>query len=246
MNIGIIGAGNIGGALAKKLTALGHHVKIANSRGPDTLAAVAKETGAHAVTFADAARGVELVIVTIPQKNITALPKDLFPSDITVADTGNYYPFRDSQIAPLDDGSLTETGWVAQHFGRPVLKVFNNITTKSLVEGGLPKGAPNRIALPIAGDDENGKKTLFSLVDALGFDPIDGGSLAESWRQQPGSPGYCTDLPAARAKRALAEAERAVLPARRDEMVREMMAHMATISHAELIEAARRIARSPA
>src|SRR5215831_7973187 len=94
MKIGIIGAGQIGGTLTRRLTALGHKVSVANSRGPETLAGLAKETGARAVTIKEAARAGDVVIVTIPEKNIAELPKDLFagvPDNVVVIDTGNYY-----------------------------------------------------------------------------------------------------------------------------------------------------------
>lgn len=219
MNIGIIGAGNIGKALATKLVRLGHAVRIANSRGPDTLGEVAEETGARAVTVHEAVRGVDLVVVTIPQKAVPALPAGLFrdvPKETIVVDTGNYYPsIRDGAIAEIEAGT-TESGWVARLLGRPVLKAFNNIMTHSLAEGGLPRGAKDRIALPVAGDDPSAKATLIALLDALGFDGVDAGALDESWRQQPGTPAYCTDLDADRVRRALATADRAKAALRRE------------------------------
>jgi hypothetical protein len=219
MNIGIIGAGAIGGGLARKLVKLGHNVSIANSRGPDTLTAVAAETGARAVAVEDAVKDVELVVVTIPQKSVPLLPKGLFedvPGSVVVVDTNNYYPsFRDGRIEAIESGS-TESGWVAQHLGRPVLKAFNNIMAHSLNEGGLPAGTPGRIALPVAGDDARAKGILIGLVDALGFDGIDAGSLDESWRQEPGTPVYCTDLDAGGVRAALARADRQRSPKLRE------------------------------
>ncbi len=160
MKIGIIGAGAIGGLLAAKWVERGHSVSLANSRGPASLAELAAKTGARAVTVEDAVRDVDLVVVSIPQKSVPLLPKDLFrgvPDQVIVVDTGNYYPsFRDGEIAALE-GGLTESGWVAQQLGRPVLKVFNSIMAHSLAEGGLPAGTPGRIALPIAGDDARAK-----------------------------------------------------------------------------------------
>jgi len=208
MKIGIIGAGHIGGTLTRRLRALGHDVSIANSRGPQTLTALANETGAHAVTVTDAAKGKDLVIVTIPEKNIPALPKGLFgpaERDTAVVDTGNYYPRRDGRIAAIEDGT-TESRWVSQQLGHPVIKAFNNIHAQHLMENGRPRGTPNRIALPIAGDDVKAKALVMKLVDELGFDPVDAGLLDESWRQQPGTPVYGTDLDAAGVKRALADA----------------------------------------
>lgn len=210
MKIGIIGAGHIGGTLTRRLRALGHDVSVANSRGPETLAALAKESGAHAVTVTDAVRDKDLVVVTIPEKSIPDLPKGLFSSagrDTVVVDTGNYYPRRDGRIAAIEDGT-TESRWVSQQLGRPVIKAFNNIHAQHLMENGRARGTPDRIALPVAGDDAGAKAVVMKLVDELGFDPIDAGTLDESWRQQPGTPVYGTDLAAAAVKRALADAPR--------------------------------------
>ena len=209
MRIGIIGAGNIGGALTRRLTALGHEVAVANSRGPQSLTALAAETGAKAVTAQEAARAGEIVVVTIPMKNIPGLPKDLFagvPADVAVIDTGNYYPQqRDGRIAGIEDG-LTESRWVERQLGRPVIKTFNNIYAKHLQDHGKPKGTADRIALPVAGDDHAAKAKVMTLVDELGFDPVDTGGLDDSWRQQPGTPVYGKDFDAENTRKALAEA----------------------------------------
>jgi predicted dinucleotide-binding enzyme len=208
MKIGIIGAGHIGGTLTRRLRALGHDVAVANSRGPETLASLAEETGAHAVQAREAALGRDVVVVTIPEKNIPDLPKDLFagvPERTVVVDTGNYYPQRDGRIDAIEAGT-PESVWVAQQLGRPVVKAFNNIYARHLMELGRPAGDPRRIALPIAGDDPAARTVVMRLVDELGFEPVDAGALAESWRQQPGTPVYATDLDAAGVRRALAEA----------------------------------------
>lgn len=209
MRIGIIGAGNIGGALTRRLSALGHDVFVANSRGPDTLQALAAETEATAVTVEQAVDTVEVVIVTIPQKNILHLPKSLFsgiPPEVAVVDTGNYYPRqRDGRIEAIEAG-MTESGWVAQQLGRPVVKAFNNIQALHLQNNGEPAGTPGRIALPVSGDDKLAKALVMKLVDELGFDPVDAGGLDESWRQQPGTPVYGADFDAEGVARALAAA----------------------------------------
>jgi predicted dinucleotide-binding enzyme len=200
MNIGIIGAGNIGSALAIRLTSLGYTVFIANSRGPETLKDVAEKTGATPVTASEAARKGEIIVVTIPLKSIPELPKDLFDgvsAEVPVIDTSNYYPLlRDGQMPELERGDLTESEWVQQHLGRPVIKVFNNIGADNLEKKGTPAGTPGRIALPVSGDDAAAKQRVMQLVEELGFDAVDNGSLHESWRQQPGTPVYGTDLPA--------------------------------------------------
>ncbi|RYE81153.1 MAG: NADP oxidoreductase [Oxalobacteraceae bacterium] len=200
MNIGIIGAGHIGSALAERLTSLGHVVRIANSRGPETLKDVAQKTGAQPVSAEDAARHGEILVVTIPLKNIPDLPKDLFAdvaANVPIIDTSNYYPLlRDGHIPELETGDLTESEWVQQHLGRPVVKVFNNIFADHIRTKGLPKGTAGRIALPVASDDVDAKHKVMALVEELGFDAVDDGSLHESWRQQPGTPAYGADLPA--------------------------------------------------
>ena len=200
MNIGIIGAGNIGSALAVRLVSLGHSVHIANSRGPDTLKDVAQKTGATPVTAQEAARHGDIIVVTIPLKNIPQLPKDLFAdvaADVPVIDTSNYYPIlRDGQMPELETGDLTESEWVQQHLGRPVVKVFNNIHAEHLETKGVPAGTAGRIALPVAGDDAAARQKVMALVEELGFDAVDDGNLHASWRQQPGTPSYGADLPA--------------------------------------------------
>jgi predicted dinucleotide-binding enzyme len=198
VKIGIIGAGKIGGTLAKQLGALGHEVRVANSRDPQTLAELGAEPGVTAVWAADAAQDAELVIVSIPQKNVPDLASGILAAacpGAPVLETNNYYPARDGHIAAIEDG-LTESEWVAQQLGVPVIKVFNGINWVRLRDNGVPAGTPGRIALPIAGADGAGKQLAFALVDELGFDPIDGGPLEESWRQQPGTLVYGTDLPA--------------------------------------------------
>ena len=209
MDIGIIGAGQIGGSLTRLLTTLGHTVRVSNSRAPETLADLANETGATAVWASEAAAGADLVIVSIPQKNVVDLAPGIVGAakpGAPVIETNNYYPReRDGLILAIEEG-VPESVWVAEQLGVPVFKVFNGIYWKTLLAGGLPEGAKGRIALPVAGDDPVGKRIVFDLVDELGFDPVDGGTVAESWRQQPGTPVYGTDLDAVGAISALAEA----------------------------------------
>jgi len=211
MRVGVIGAGSMGGILARHLVKLGHQVSIANSRGPESLTAVAAEIGAMPVSVIDAATAGELVIIAIPTKAVADLPRALFanvPRSVIVIDIGNYHPeLRDGRIDAIDRGML-DSQWVAQQIGRPVMKAFNNIFAKSLLEKGVPRGTKGRIALSVAGDSLDAKAAVLRLVDDLGFDPVDGGDLDNSWRQQPGTPAYCQDLEATALRRALTEADR--------------------------------------
>ncbi|WP_371669045.1 NAD(P)-binding domain-containing protein [Streptomyces sp. NBC_00289] len=193
MKIGIIGAGNIGGNLTRRLTALGHEVSVANSRGPQTLTELAKETGATPVTVGEAARGAEIVVVTVPVKAVPGLPSGLLDGaadGFVVIDTGNYYPQqRDGRIAEIEDG-LTESRWAERQLGHPVIKAFNGTYAQDILDRPRPAGDPDRVALPVAGDDEAAKRKVRDLIDELGFDTVDAGGLDDSWRQQPGTPVY--------------------------------------------------------
>ena len=217
MEIGIIGVGNIGGTLARQLSGLGHNVKIANSRGPETLTAMADEIGATAATVEDAARAKDLVIISIPEKAVTDLPREILSnSSAVIVDTGNYYPARDGQIPEIDDGMI-ESEWVSKMIGRPVVKAFNHIFSASLASRGLPPGSPGRISLSIAGDDPAAKKLVLDLIDDIGFDGVDAGPLADSWRQQPGTPAYTIDVDAEARKAALAQADESKISEYRNE-----------------------------
>jgi len=193
MKIGIIGAGNIGGNLTRRLTALGHDVSVANSRGPHTLTALAEETGATPVPAEEAARGAEVVVVTVPVKALPDLPSGLLDGaadDVAVIDTGNYYPQRDGRIAAIEDEGLTESRYAEREIGHPVIKAFNGTYAQDLLERSHPAGHPDRMALPVAGDDDVAKSKVRDLIDELGFDTVDVGGLDDSWRQQPGTPVY--------------------------------------------------------
>ena len=201
----------MGRILARHLARLGHHVSIANSRGPESLTALAAGIGATPVSVVDAAQSGDIVFVAIPTKAVADLPRELFASvaeSVAVIDIGNYHPeLRDGRIDAIDRG-MPDSQWVAQQIGRPVIKAFNNILARSLLEKGVSRGATGRIALSVAGDSLHAKTAVLRLVDDLGFDPVDAGDLENSWRQQPGTPAYCRDLEAAALRRALAEADR--------------------------------------
>ena len=223
MKIGIIGTGYIGKTLVRKLSAAGHTVLFANSRGPETLKDLAEETGATAVTAAEAVNGVDVIITSIPFGKSASLKESLsaVPADVPVIDTSNYYPHRDGHIPAVDNGQV-ERLWVQEQFGHPVIKAWNNIGAGSFDTEGLPPGAEGRMALSVAGDKAQAKRIAMDLVEATGFDAIDGGTLEESWRQQPGTPAYCVDFQADALKHALATAIREEAPRRRDLVLKDL------------------------
>lgn len=197
MKIGIIGAGEMGRCLASRLVTCGHTVSIANSREPASLKQVVENVGAEPVSIEGATKNKDVIIVSIPQKSIADLPKKLFediPGDTVVIDTGNYYPgLRDGAIPALEQIGI-DSLWVQMHLGVAVVKVFNSILATSIKDFGRPRGDRNRIAIAISGDSIKSKKIVFTLVEELGFDPYDVGDIAQSWKQQPGSPIYCRDI----------------------------------------------------
>lgn len=236
MKIGIIGAGNIGASLARKLSAAGHDIKIANSKGPETLADIAKDTGAQAVTKEDAVKDVDTIILSIPFLSYRTLASLLngIPSDVVVIDTSNYYPFRDGVVDGLDDG-MPESVWVGEQIGRPVVKAWNAVLAATLAERGKPKGAQGRTALPVAGDDDRAKAVAMELVETTGFDALDAGSLADSWRQQPGTPAYCTERTIDELKAALAAADKQRAPVNRETLIKGFIENYGKLSHDDVI-----------
>jgi predicted dinucleotide-binding enzyme len=206
MRIGLIGSGNIGGTLARLWVSLGHEVWLSNSRGPETLANLAAEMGpaAHASTAAEAAEQGEVVVVSVPFGRFRDIPAAPLAGKVVI-DTNNYYPQRDGQWPELDDGSTTSSELLAAHLGDSahVVKAFNTIYFKQLLEDGQPAGAPGRRALPIAGDDPAAKATVTTLLDELGYDAVDAGPLAEGRRFQPDTPPYGPRMTAAELREAL-------------------------------------------
>ncbi len=196
MNIGLIGPGDIGSVIVRKLRDAGYSVKMANERGPESLKDLAAKTGAIPVSIEQVVQDVDMLFIVVPQKSIPELPKGLLnkaKKETIVIDVGNYYPFRDGRIDEIENG-LTDSMWLERQIGRPVVKVLNTIIAKALVEAGRPAGSRDRVALPISGDNLKAKEVVAQLIDRLGFDSVDAGTIAESWRQQPGSPVYCTNL----------------------------------------------------
>lgn len=196
MKIGVIGTGSMGGVIIRKLRAANHDLKIANSRGAESLKEFATEVGAKAVEIEDVVEDVDVVFLAIPNKNLPELPQGLFekvkPGTVAI-DTLNYYPFRDGLIDDLENG-IVESEWVSKLINYPVVKSFNTMFAHSMIRNEPSSGSGQRVALPISGDESKSKEVVAKLIDSIGYDPVDVGSIAESWRQQAGSPIYCTDL----------------------------------------------------
>lgn len=220
MNIGILGVGNIGTTLAERLAKSGHQVKVANSRGPDTLPPRALSTGAVAVEASEVATGVQVLITSVPFARVPDIRPwvDQLDEDAVVIDTSNYYPHRDGNIDAVDNGQV-ESLWVSEQYGRRVTKAWNAINTLSFDGKAKPAGDPERVAIAVASDNEAHRAVAMALVEETGFDAFDAGRLEESWRQQPGTPVYCTDHTKEQIGAALAAADvkRSVL--RRDLMI---------------------------
>ena len=203
--IGFIGAGHIGGALAQLAIAQGYDVVVSNSRGPETLTDLVDQLGdrARAGTSAEAAAAGDVVVVTIPTKNVKDVPVEPLAGKVVI-DTNNYYPQRDGQIAALDDGTATVSGLLQAHLpGSRVVKAFNNIRAADLASQGRPPGADDRRALPIAGDDADAKKVVAELVEELGFDAVDAGPLEQGRRFERDKPAYLDHLDVAALRDAL-------------------------------------------
>jgi len=190
--VGFIGSGMIGGTVARLSVAAGYHVVMSNSRGPDTLAGLVDQLGplARAASGERAAAEGDLVVVTIPLRAYESVPAGPLAGQLVI-DTCNYYPPRDGQIAELDSGALTSSELLQRHLaGAHLVKAFNNIYYRHLLALSRPAGAGDRSFLPIAGDDADAKAQAGAFLDAIGWGVVDAGKLAESWRQEPGTPVY--------------------------------------------------------
>ena len=202
----------------------------------DELTKIATNLGATPATLQDVVKEVDALIFSIPFKAYKELPENLLqdvPQDVIIMDTSNYYPFRDGELPSL--AGKTESEYISATLGRPVIKVFNNIMEYTLKHKGKAAGEAGRLANSIAGDNEDYKKVVGELVDQIGFDTVDGGSLAESWRQEPGTPAYCTELNAAELKQALAAAEKGKAPIVRDFVMGKFMNAKTFPSHEEMV-----------
>lgn len=240
MQIAIVGIGSIGGTLARKLVNAGHEVSVANSRGKAAVRPFAEDAGAVPCDLDNVLDGADAVIISIPQPAMAALPKDFLtalPASVPVVDTSNYYPgLRDERIAALEKGQ-SESVWVSEQLGRPVIKAFNNILAYSLENLGKPKGAQNRLGVAVAGDDASHKQLVMQLVDEVGFEPLDSGSLEDSWHQQPCTPAYCCDYTAEQMRPALDAAVKGLAAQKREAFIAQLPALLANNpSHHDVVE----------
>jgi len=227
MKIGIIGTGQIGATLIRQYTKAGHDVKITNARNVEKSKTLEAETGAKTVSLDQVAHNVEVLVISIPLIEIPNLSKSLarkISADTVVIDTSNYYPIRDGRIDEIENGT-TESVWVSQQLSAPVIKAYNSILAGSLVYSGHSKGDPLRLALPVSGDDKQSKDLVSTLIDDSGFDSLDYGMLQDSWRQQPGSPVYCTDLTLPQLKNSIAKARKELLSQRRELGLKFILSH---------------------
>ncbi|MGA5194154.1 NADPH-dependent F420 reductase [Streptomyces exfoliatus] len=237
MKITVIGAGAIGGNLAVKLSTAGHDVQVADARGPEAIRAEVLESGARAAELTDAVRGRDVIILAIPFGAAGKLA-GLFaavPDETVVIDTSNYYPHLSGQIAAVDNGEV-ESVWNAEQLGRPVVKAWNAALAETQHGRGLPAGTPGRLAIPVAADSEQARRVGMQLVDDTGFDPYDAGVLADSWRQQPNSPAYCTELTLDELPAALAAADRVKDTAVRDSLPERFAALPAYFTLDDVVE----------
>ncbi|MEC2313266.1 NADPH-dependent F420 reductase [Bacillus velezensis] len=240
MRFGIIGAGVIGTNISKKLVENGHNVKIAETRGIEHLKG--RELDATPVNLEDVITNIDVLIISLPSVVMPSIRNivDKVGEEVIVVDTSNYYPFRDNKIEEIENG-MVESVWVSNQLGRPVIKAFNNQLAYTLENKGSPKGASSRISYAIAGNDQAHKQVIMDVANELGFDAVDSGSLSDSWRQQPGTPAYCTELTKEELMEALKKADKEKAPLLRDKVIEKLSAEL---SHEDIVNLNREIYNS--
>jgi 8-hydroxy-5-deazaflavin:NADPH oxidoreductase len=218
MKFGIIGAGSIGSIISRKLVENGHDVKIADARGMEHLEG--KDLAGKPVRAEDAITNIEVLILSLPLRALSSVRNiiEQVGEEVILVDTSNYYPGRDDKIEEIEDG-MVESIWVSNQLGRPIIKAFNNLLAYTLENEGTPEGTSGRIAMAVAGDNIEQKQIIMDVVDQIGFDTVDGGSLSDSWRQQPGTPAYCTELTKDELTKALDKANKEKAPLLRDKVM---------------------------
>jgi 8-hydroxy-5-deazaflavin:NADPH oxidoreductase len=243
MRFGIIGAGPIGSIISKKLVKNGHDVKIADARGIERLEG--KEFAGTPVRVEDVIKNIEVLIISLPIKAMPSI-RDIINQvgeEVIVVDTSNYYPFRDGKIEEIENG-MVESVWVSNQLGRPIIKAFNNLLAYTLENEGTSEDSSGRIAITVAGNDLSQKQVIMDVVNELGFDTVDSGSLSDSWRQQPGTPAYCTELTKDELTKALKKANKEKAPLLRDksmERFAELLAGKNEFSHKDFVNINREV-----
>lgn len=243
MRFGIIGAGPIGSNLAKKLVENGHDVKIADARGIERLEG--KKLTGTPVIVEDVIKNIDVLITSIPFHALPSIRNiiDKVGEEVVVVDTSNYYPQISNKIEEIENG-MVESVWVSNHLGRPIIKAFNNFLAYTLEHHGTPEGTTGRIAIAIAGDDLSQKQIIMRVANDLGFDSLDSGSLSDSWRQQPGTPAYCTELTKEELTIALNKANKEKAPLLRDQVIEKLSASPGKYSIKEIVNLNREIYNS--
>ncbi|MGG1229593.1 NADPH-dependent F420 reductase [Bacillus halotolerans] len=243
MKFGIIGAGTIGSIISKKLVENGHDVKIADARA---IGLEGKKLAGTPVRVEDAIKNIDVLIISLPTKAMSSIRNmiDQVGEDVIIVDTSNYYPFRDDKIKEIENG-MVESVWVSIQLGRPVIKAFNNLLAYTLENEGTTVDSSERIAIAVSGDDTSHKQAVIDVVFELGFDAIDSGSLSDSWRQQPGTPAYCTELTKDELTKALKKANKEKAPLLRDKVM-EIFAEKKDVkfSHEDVVNLNREIYNS--
>lgn len=244
MKFGIIGAGSIGSIISKKLVENGHDVKIADARGIEHLEG--KDLAGKPVRAEDAITNIEVLILSLPLRALSSV-RDIIEKvgeEVIVVDTSNYYPGRDDKIEEIEDG-MVESIWVSNQLGRPFIKAFNNLLAYTLENEGTPDGASGRIAMAVAGDNIEQKQIIMDVVNQIGFDTVDGGSLSDSWRQQPGTPAYCTELTKDELTKALEKANKEKAPLLRDKVMERLsVSNISLLSNKDIVNMNREIYNS--
>lgn len=240
MKFGIIGAGPIGSNISRKLVENGHDVKIADARGIEHLEG--KKLTGTPVSVEEVIINIDVLIISIPFHALPGIRKvvDKAGEGVVVVDTSNYYPQISGIIEEIEIG-MVESVWVSNQLGRPIIKAFNNLLAYTLEHGGTPEGSSGRIATAVAGNDLQQKQKVMSIVNELGFDPVDSGSINESWRQQPGTPAYCTELTKEELSSALKKANKQKAPFLRDKVIENLSTAAGRYSHEDIVNLNREI-----